>query len=76
MEVEGGGDESPGGEGGSELSELSPPGDEGEDGGGEPAEGLPESCGELSSRTSSEARSRPLEEAPSQGCGKEGCNWE
>lgn len=72
MEVEGGGDESAGGgEGGSELSGLSPPpGDEGEDGGDEPAEELPASCGEPSSRTSSEPRSHRLREgrAPGQGC--------
>jgi hypothetical protein len=81
MEVEGGGDESAGGgEGGSELSGLSPLGDEGEDGGGEPAEELPASCGEPSSRTRSEPRPRGLREgrAPGQGCwgGKDGSSWE
>ena len=71
MEVEGGGDESAGGgEGGSELSGLSSPGDEGEDGGGAPAEELPASCGEPSSCTSSEPRSCHLREgrAPGQCC--------
>ena len=70
MEVDGGGDESEGGgEGGSELSGLSPPGDEGVDGGGEPAEEPPASCGEPSSRTRLEPRSRRLREgrAPGQG---------
>jgi hypothetical protein len=71
MEVEGGGDESAGGwEGGSELSGLSPPGDEGEDGGGEPPEEPPASCGEPSSRTRPEPRLRRLREgrAPGHGC--------
>jgi hypothetical protein len=68
MEVEGGGDESVGGgEGGSELSELSP-GDEGEDGGAEPAEELPPSCEEPSSRTSSEPRAGLREGRADRGC--------
>lgn len=58
MEVEGGEEESAGGgDGGSELSGLSPPGDEGADGGGASAEELPASCEEPSSRTGSEPRS-------------------
>ena len=71
MEVEGGGEESAGGgDGGSELSGLSPPGDEGEDGGGEPAEELPASFGEPSSRTGSERRLCPLRKgwAPGHDC--------
>ena len=66
MEVEGGAEGSAGGgDGGSELSGLSPPGDEGADGGGAPAEELPASCEEPSSRTGSEARSCRLR-APGQ----------
>ena len=76
MDVEGGGEESVGGgDGGSELSGLSPPGDEGEDGGGASAEELPASCEEPSSRTGSERRSCRLRKdwAPGQ---DEGSTWE
>ena len=56
MEVEGAGEEGSvgGGDGGSELSGLSPPDDEEAGGEDEPAEELPASSGELSSRTTTD----------------------